>query len=76
MVAHRVNMCYLMREAVRAVLNEGLDLEDFSASDSEENIVDSGEEFVPVDLKVDSRDSDHDLFIFIIGIQATSRIFY
>ena len=74
MVAHRVNMCYLMREAVRAVLNEGLDLEDFSASDSEENIVDSGEEFVPVDLKADLSDSDNDIFIFIIGIHATSRI--
>ena len=56
------------------VQNEGSDLEDFSDSGSEENIVDSGEEFVPIDLKVDSRDSDNNIFIFIIGIRATSRI--
>ena len=67
-------MRYLMREAVGAVLNEGSDLEDFSASGSEENIVDSGKEFVPVDLEVDSSDSDNDIFIFVIGIHATSRI--
>ena len=48
-----------------------MDLEDFSDSGSEENIVDSGEEFVSVDLEVDSRDSDNNIFIFII---ATSRI--
>ena len=60
-------MRYLMREAVGAVLNEGSDLEDFSASGSEENIVDSGKEFVPVDLEVDSSDSDNDIFIFVIG---------
>ena len=41
---------------------------------SEENIVDSGEEFVPVALEADSRDSDNNIFIFIIGIRATSRI--
>ena len=58
------------------MLNRGWDLDVVSDSGSGENIVHSGEEFVPVDLKVDSRDSDHDLFIFIIGIQATSRIFY
>ena len=56
------------------VLNEGLDLEDFSDSGSEENIVDSGEEFVPVDLEVDLRDSDNNIFIFITEIHATSRI--
>ena len=56
------------------VLNEGFDLEDFSDSGSEENIVDSGEKFVPVDLEVDSSDSDNDIFTFIIGIHATSRI--
>ena len=56
------------------VLNEGSDLEDFLDSGSEENIVDSGEEFVPVDLEADWRDSDNDIFIFIIGIRATSRI--
>ena len=61
-----------MREAVELVQNEGSDLEDFSDSDSEENTVDSGEEFVPVDLEVDSNDSDNS--IFIIGIRATSRI--
>ena len=44
MAAHRVNMCYLTREAIELVLNKGLDLEDFSDSGSEENIVDSGEE--------------------------------
>ena len=67
-------MCYSMREAVKLVLNEGSDLKDFSDSGSQENIVDSGEEFVSVDLKVDLSDSDNDIFIFIIGIQATSRI--
>ena len=56
------------------VQNEGFDQEDFSDSGSEENIVDSGEEFVPVDLQVDSSDSDNNIFIFIIGIRATSRI--
>ena len=67
-------MCYLARETVELVLNEGSDLEDFSDSGFEENIVDSGEEFVPVDLKADSSDSDNSIFIFIIGIRATSRI--
>ena len=33
--------------------DEGSDLHNFSDSDSEENIVDSGEEFVPVDLEGD-----------------------
>ena len=56
------------------VQNEGSDLEDFSDSGSEENIVDSGEEFVPVDLEVDSSDSDNNIFIFIIGIRVTRRI--
>ena len=56
------------------VQNEGSDLEDFSDSGSKENIVDSGEEFVPVDLEADSSDGDNNLFIFIIGIRATSRI--
>ena len=51
-------------------LNEGSDLEDFSDSGSEENIVDSGEEFVPVDLEADLRDGDNNIFIFIIGIRA------
>ena len=46
----------------------------FLDSGSEENIVDSGEECVPVDLEADSRDSDNNIFIFIIGIRATSRI--
>ena len=41
----------------------------FSDIGSEENIVDYGEEFVPVDLEVDSSDSDNDIFIFIIGMQ-------
>ena len=67
-------MCYSVRETVESVLNEGSDLEDLSDSGSEENIVDSGEEFVPVDLEVDSRDSDNNIFIFIIGIRAASRI--
>ena len=49
MVARRVNMRYLTKETVELVLNEGLDPEDFSDSGSEENIVDSGEESVPVD---------------------------
>ena len=67
-------MRYSARETVELVLNEGLDLEDFSHSGSEENIVDSGEEFVPVDLEADSSDGDNNIFIFIIGIHATSRI--
>ena len=67
-------MRYLMREAVQFVLNEGSDLEVFLDSGSQENIVDSGEEFVPVDLEADYTDSDNDIFIFIIGIQTTSRI--
>ena len=74
MAVRRVNIHYSAREIVELVQNEGSDLEDFSDSGSEENIVDSGEEFVPIDLKVDSRDSDNNIFIFIIGIRATSRI--
>ena len=74
MAARRVNMRYLTRETVELVLNEGSDLEDFSDSGSEENIVDSGEEFVPVDREADSSDSDNNIFIFIIGIRATHRI--
>ena len=46
----------------------------FLDSGSEENIVDSGKEFVPVDLEANSRDNDNNIFIFIIGIRATSRI--
>ena len=65
---------YSARETVELVLNEGSDPEDFSDSGSEENIVHFGEEFVPVDLEADSRDSDNNIFIFIIGIRATSRI--
>ena len=68
--AHRVNMCYSGRENVELVLNEGSDLDDFSDSGSEENTVDSGEEFVSVDCKADCRDSDNNIFIFIIGICA------
>ena len=67
-------MRYSTRETVELVLNEGSDVEDFLDSGSEENTVDSGEEFVPVDLKVDSSDSDNNIFIFIIGIHATSKI--
>ena len=47
---------------------------DFLDSGSEENIVDSGEEFVPVDFEADLRDSDNNIFLFIIGIHATSRL--
>ena len=67
-------MQHLMREAVELVQNEGSDLEDFSDSGSVENIVDSGEEFAPVDLEVDSSDSDNNILIFITGIRATRRI--
>ena len=67
-------MRYLVMETVELVLNEGLDPEDFLDSGSEENIVDSGEEFVPVGLEADLRDSDNNIFIFIIGICATRRI--
>ena len=67
-------MHYSAMETVELVQNEGSDPEDFSDSGSEENIVDSGEEFVPVDLEADSRYSDNNIFIFIIGICATSRI--
>ena len=60
---------------VELVLNEGSDLENVLGSGSEENIVDSGEEFVTVDLEEDLSDSDnHNIFIFITGICATSRI--
>ena len=51
MAAHRVNMSYSMREDAELVQNEGSDLEDFLDSGSKENIVDSGEEFMPVDLE-------------------------
>ena len=68
-----MNIRYLARETVELVLNEGSDL-DFPDSGSEENIFDSGEEFVPVDLEADLRDSDNNIFIFIIGIRATSRL--
>ena len=44
-------MSYSMREDAELVQNEGLDLEDVLDSGSKENIVDSGEEFVPVDLE-------------------------
>ena len=67
-------MRYSAGETVELVLNEGSDLEGFSDSGSEENIAVSGEEFVPVDLEADSSDGDNNLFIFIIGIRATSRI--
>ena len=40
-------MHYSTTKTVGLVVNEGLDLEDFSDSGSEENIVDSGEESVP-----------------------------
>ena len=40
-------------KAAELVLNEGSDLQDFSDSGSDENIVESGEEFVPVDLEAD-----------------------
>ena len=69
-----MNMGYSAMETMELVLNEGSDPEDFSDGGSEENIVDSGEECVPVDLEADSRDSDNNIFIFIIGIRATSRI--
>ena len=59
---------------MRAQMNEGSDLKDYSDSGSEENTVDSSEQFVPVDLEADSRDSDNNIFIFIIGLHATSRI--
>ena len=68
------DMHYPAGETEELVLNEGSDLEDFSDSGSEENIVDSGEEFVPADLKADSSDSDNNIFIVIIGIRATHRI--
>ena len=70
----RFKMRYSARETVELVLNGGLDLEDFSDSGSAENIVDSGKEFVPVDLEADLSESDNNIFIFITGIRATSRI--
>ena len=76
MAARWVNMLYSAMETVELVLNEGSDPEDFWDSGSEENIVDSGEEFVPVDLEADSRDSDNNIFIFIIGIHTTSSIIF
>ena len=68
-----MNMHYSTREAVELLLNVGLGLEDFSDGGSEENIVDSGKEFVPVELEADRSDSDN-IFKIIIGIRATSRI--
>ena len=73
MAARRVNMHYSVRETVELVPNEGSDLEDFLDNGSEENSVDSGKEFVPVDLEADSSDSDNNIFIFIIGMRTTSR---
>ena len=73
MAAFRVNMHYLTREAAELELNEGSNL-DFSDSGSEENTAYSGEEFGPVDLEADSSDSNNDIFIFIIGIHATTRM--
>ena len=67
-------MRYSVREAVEWVQNKASAPEDFSDTGSEENIVDSGKEPVPVDLKVDSSDSDNAIFIFMIGIRATSQI--
>ena len=67
-------MCYLTWEAVELAQNECSNQEDFLDSSSEENIVDSGEEFVPVDFEVDLSDSNNNIFIFINGICATSRI--
>ena len=49
------------------VLNEGSDLEDILDSGSTQNTVDSGNEFVPVDLEADSSDSNNNIFIFITG---------
>ena len=43
----RVNIRYSAKETVELVLNEGLDLEDFSDSGSEENTVDSGTSHSP-----------------------------
>ena len=65
---------YSMREAVELEMNEGLELEDFSDGGSEENVVDSGKEFVLVNLETDLSDSDNDIFIFTTGIQATNRM--
>ena len=66
----------LGEETVELVLNEGSDLEDFSENGSEENTVDSGKEFVPVDLKTDLSDSDNNIFIFITGICATCNFLF
>ena len=76
MAARRVNMHYSTREAVELVQNVGSNLEELDRTSTEENIFDSGEESVPlpVDLKADLSDSDNNIFIFITGIHATSRI--
>ena len=63
----RFKMRYSTREAVELVQNEGSNQEDFSDSSFEENIVDSGKEFVPIDLEADLRDSDNVIFIFWLG---------
>ena len=68
--------CVTRRGKLELVLNEGSDPEYCLDCGSEENIVDSGEEFVPVALEADSRDSDNNIFIFIIGIRATRRFFF
>ena len=54
-----MNVHYSAMKTVELVLNEGSDPEDFSDSGSEENIVDSGEEFVPADLEADLRDCNN-----------------
>ena len=41
-------MHYSTREAVELVQNVGLDLEDLERTSTEENMVGSGEEFVPL----------------------------
>ena len=69
MAASRVTMRYSARQTVELVLNEGSDPEDFLDSGSEENIVDSGEEFVPVDLEADSSDSDTSSFSSLGSMQ-------
>ena len=59
MVVRSVNVHDSTREAVESVLNEGSDILKKSDSGSEENIADSGEESVPVDLKADLSDSNN-----------------
>ena len=80
MAVRSLNMRYSMREAVELILNEGSDVEHFSedfsdcSHQSEENIVDSGEDTSSTLWILTEIHLELSIFVFIIGIQATRRI--